>query len=227
MSVVKDLMYFLMKKLLPMDILKNPQRLLRMSLFINELRSLFDQSLDEAVKNCNLSISECSELMKTYHGTSKDFDLEIINYMIEISETFENVLRVFSVGLHYRQQKNYGKIIADKLSEKDLPHDVWYRLLTHKDPWFLRISDAIERVLLIKTFETAPSSEVIIFVTNDYYKRSSFSIKTMLSALSDAKISIDFWREIEKISTKKEVKAIAKEKINQISVEGKNQICQT
>lgn len=217
MSITEDLIYFLTKKLLPMDILKNPQRLLRMSLFINELRNLFNQSLDEAVKNCNLSISECSELMKTYHGTSEAFDLEIINHMIEISKTFEDMLRVFSVGLHYRQQKSYGKIIADNLSKKDLPHDVWQKLLTHKDPWYLRISDAIEKILLIKTFETAPNSEAIIFITNDYYKRSSFSLKTMLFALSDAKISIELWKEIEEISTKKEVKKMAGEKVKQLS----------
>ena len=117
---VQDLIYLLMKGLLPTGILKDPNRLLRMSLFIDELKNILSQSLDEEVKNCDLSINQCTELMKTFYNTSKKFDLEIIKHAIKISATYEDIIKVFSIGLHYRRNRDYDTMIASELLEKEI-----------------------------------------------------------------------------------------------------------
>ena len=212
----KDVIYLLVKGLLPADILKNPNRLLRMSLFIDELKNILSQSLDEEVKNCDLNISQCADLMKTFYNTSKKFDLAIIKHAIEISETYEDIIKVFSIGLHYRKNRDYDTMIASELLEKNLPHHVWLKLLANNDPWYMRISSSIEKTILIKTFETSSEAKTIVDISNRYSKMTSFSFNTMLSALSKSKISIDFWKEIKEFSNRKEVKKTAEEQIDQL-----------
>jgi hypothetical protein len=216
MSVVNDLIAFLLEGRLPMDILKSPNRLIQISIFIDGLKNLLNQSLDKEVKNCKLNIDECYDLMKNFYNTSKYFDSEILKHMIELSKTFEDIIKVFTVGLHYRKNKDYGSIIADELFKKNMPHHVWLKLLTYKDQWYFRVSNSIEKVVLIKAFETAPEAEVIAIICNEYFKKSSFSTNTMILALSSTNIPIEEWKKVENLSARKEIKKIAEEKINQL-----------
>jgi hypothetical protein len=215
MSASDDLIHLLQKKRLPDGILKDHNRTIEMPVFIKYLETIFSQSLDEAIDNCDLTVEECYNLTDKLKDTSKKFDIKIIKHAMKKSEIFDDVLKSLSIGLHHRSPKLYADIVIEELASKNLPHDVWIRLLKRNDPWYLRISNQIEIIIITKSFETAPSPEVIAEINNDYSKRISSCFSVLITAISRTNLPVETWEKIKELSIRREVKKACDEKINQ------------
>jgi hypothetical protein len=200
MTPISDLATMLTGKVLPKDFLKNPQRVLGLALFIEELKTAFfqfiEKCLDEEIEKREMTITECSDLMEKFHNTSRDFDVKIIKYMIAISKTSFDIVRTMTVAFHYRNSKQHAVIIAEELKEKELPHHVWLEILNQKETWYFRISGQIERVVLVKTFETSPNSATIIGICNSYLQKNCSTTDMMLMSLSESNLRNGIWNEL-------------------------------
>jgi len=229
MTINCDLKKFVLTDKLPEEVIKDYKRALSLYNSLDELKVSVKESLTEQIKNSNMTIEECAELMKVLH-ISREVDIELMGKIAQKIETSANILRLFTAGLHYRKEKDYGGLIAKELLnlKKKMPHKTWIEILRHKDPWYFRISFSIEKVVLVKTFETAPGDQTIVDICNEYYKKGHFSISTIESALSSSELSIETWKELrEQLTKREEIKKIAKEKINQYRTTKNHRIHQT
>jgi hypothetical protein len=216
MNASEDIIYLLKNGQLPENILKDHKRVVGISFFItNELETIFNQALDSAVEDCHLSISESSNLTDKLGNTSKKFDIQLIKCAVQDSETFDDVLESFTIGLHHRSPKMYTDVVAEELAKKNLPNDVWLKILNRPDSWYFRTFNQIETIVIIKALETAPNPETIAGVVNNYSKMTSYSFNILIYALRQTTLSHKTWEEVKKLSNRKEVKKECDEKLNQ------------
>lgn len=216
MSASDDVIYLLQNGRLPENILKNPGRILGMSFFIEkEIATIFSKALDTAAKETKLSIVESSDLTGKLTNTSTEFDIKLIKSAIEDSEVFEDILESLTIGMHHRSARKYADLIAEQLARKNLPNDVWLKLLNRNDSWYFRNFNRIEITVIVKSFETASTPEVIATIINDYSKKPSYSFNILLSAISQATLPKETWEKVKKLSNRKEVQKACDEKINQ------------
>jgi len=216
MSAPNDVIYLLQNGKLPENILKDHKRVVGMAFFIEkEMVTIFNDALNTAVEDCRLTIAESSDLTEKFKNTSTKFDVKLITSAIKDSKTFDDILESLTIGLHHRSCREYANIITDELAEKDLPNEVWLKLLNRQDSWYFRCSNQIEIIVLIKSFESAPNNEVIATTINDYSKRTSYSFNILLSALVRTTLPKETWEEIKNLSSRREVKKLCDEKINQ------------
>ena len=176
---------------------------------IDNLKSSADKLVLERIKESDMTIEECSA-----HARGRficfDVDVELINIMARKSKTFEDVLETSKVFFHYRREDMYFRIFIKEYSksENKVNWKEWFRYLTYKDSWYIRISKAIEQFVLSKIFETAPE-EGIIDTINFYQKKGSHSFETMAFVLSKSNLPDKTWEAIRKeASTREELKKI-------------------
>lgn len=212
----EDLRETVISERLPEEIIKNHDRVLRLYLSLDETKSLVTQLITNQVRDCDMTIKECSELMKAVF-ISKEIDHELMKKMARQAKTFKELEQLFTAGFHYRKDSSYSGFIAKELSTQEINCDVWFEVLNYKDPWYFRISTSLERLTLLKIFN-ACNSEKIIEISEKYFKKFNFSTNAMLSCLSDAQISIDTYKEIRDLSKRKEIRKIAEKKINNFRI---------
>ena len=176
---------------------------------IDNLKSSADKLVLERIKESDMTIEEYSA-----HARGRficfDVDVELINIMARKSKTFEDVLETSRVFFHYRADDAYFKIFIKEYSKSEnrVSWNEWFRYLTYKDSWYIRISKAIEQFVLSKIFETAPE-EGIIDTINFYQKKGSHSFETMAFVLSKSNLPDKTWEAIRKeASTREELKKI-------------------
>jgi hypothetical protein len=215
----EDLQEFVLTERLPEEIVKDSKGTLSLLDSINDLKNSINQSLTSQVEGCDMSIKECVQLMKDVR-ISKEVDFELIKKISKQAKTFEDLVRLFTAVFHYRQDKDYSGIVVKELSgpEIKIDHKIWVELITYKDPWYFRISSSLERLSLIRAFESAPDEKIIVEICKKYFKKSTFCLSTMISALSASQLSVNTWKEIKNLSEEKEVKKIADDKIYQTRV---------
>ncbi len=211
-----DLRETVISERLPEEIIKNHNRVLQLYLSLGETKSLVTQLITNQTRDCDMTIKECSDLMKAVF-ISKEIDHELMKKMARQAKTFKELEQLFTAGFHYRKDSSYSGFITKELSMQEINCNVWLEVLNYKDPWYFRISTSLERLTLLKIFN-ACNSEKIIEISEKYFKKSNFSTNTMLSSLSDAQISIDTCKEIKDISKRKEIKKIVEEKINHFRI---------
>lgn len=216
MSASSDVIYLLQNGQLPENILKDHKRVVGMAFFIEkEIVTIFNEAINTAVEDCKLTIVESSDLTEKFKNTSTKFDIKLIKCAIEDSKTFDDILESLTIGLHHRSCREYPDVIASELAKKELPNDVWLKLLNRNDSWYFRGFNQIEIIVIVKSLETAPNNETIATIINDYSKRTSYSLNILISALVRTNLPEETWKQIKGLSTKREVKKACDEKINQ------------
>ncbi|MFA5432015.1 MAG: hypothetical protein WC319_03975 [Candidatus Paceibacterota bacterium] len=158
---------------------------------------------------------------------SKEADYELIKKMAQQVKSSEDFILLLTAAFHYRKDDSCVAIVVKELSNQEISYKIWLEVLNYKDPWYFRISSSLERLTLSRIFESEVDPEIIVSISYDYFKKSTYSTSIMLSALSNAKISPNKWQEIRDLSTRKEIKTIAQEKISQLRRAENQQICQT
>lgn len=207
-----DLRETIISDRLPEEIIKDSKRVLSLYCSLDEIKNLVKQLLTEQVHDCDMSIKECSELMKVI-TISKEIDEELLRKMARQAKTFADIERILTAGLHYRADSSYSGFISKELSAQEINSKVWVEVLNYNDPWYFRMSTSLERLTLLRVFN-ASDSKTIVDISERYFKKSSCYTNMMLFSLSDAQITIETWKEIRELSRRKEIKKIAEEKIN-------------
>jgi hypothetical protein len=223
----EDLKGIARENALPKEILKEPARIISLLFSIDVLKNLVIELLAKEIKDSQLTIQECFNLMKGLF-MSKEIDYELIKKMAQQAKTFDDLILLFTAAFHYRKDDSYIGIVVKELSQQEISYKVWLEVLNYKDPWYFRISTSLERLTLLRIFESEVDTETIVSISYNYFKKSTFSTNLMLSALSSAKISADKWKDIKNLSLRKEIKELAEKKIDQLrKVENHQLICQT
>lgn len=221
-----DLREIIQKSELPKEIIKDPSRVLAILLSIDDLKILIFELIAKEVKIQHLTISECLNLMKGL-SMNKEIDYELIKKMAQQARTLEDLLMLFTAAFHYRKNDSYIGMVIKELSVQEIRYEVWLEVLNYKDPWYFRISTSLERLTLLRIFESTVDTEIINNISRNYFKKSTFSTSIMLSSLSNANLSVRKWEEIKNLSLRKEIQKIAEEKIAQQRKMENHQICQT
>jgi hypothetical protein len=172
------------------------------------------QTLGELLKDSETTIKEYSIFMIKNTDLDQDSDFKIMNKASERIKSFDDAKRLLTMGIHYRNSKNHIKKLVEIFSTIKIEYEVWSALLTYDDPWYLKVSEELETIIIQRSFETVPIEEIST-IYNYCFKKSTASRERMRIAISQANIPKEKWSIIGKISSDAEIKKISEEKISQ------------
>lgn len=194
----------------------DPKRLASLYHGIEDLKTLADKLVLEEIQKSDLNIKKCAEHIKGIY-ISVAVDNELLRKMVKQTRTLEDFLETTNAFIHHRKDERYYSLLVKEFSNPEIEIDwqVWLGLLTHPDPYYSRVSQAIKQMIVQKVFELSPEEGILKAI--QFLKRN-YSMRILAVVLPRTKLPIKTWEVIE-ANTKeeefKEIHKLAQEKINQ------------